>query len=446
MNPRYRHRIRACLFLGVGIALCCPTTASAQKKKPAVESKAEAEGTLPDLDFDAPRDPSESESPVVMDKDETPEGRDRLKEIERRARTIFQDRDDVMEQRRPLALERDTELGKAQIAENERLAAVNQYNALEKNAVELQRQISFAGPATIDRLKAQLRNVQGQMVNCEATARGRKAYIESLAPGINALNIQIAPFDARLQKLWQELNEARKQWLELRQPMEKYARGEFEALRGVLDEWLLIDGLWPSAFAWAALCSYEMEEIDKAFDYLEKARNSPSDVWTKSTVAQLGALTGLVTAKMPGQASKSSREISRAITKVDKKSGWETYFLVGRYYVEREHNASRAKAHLESALKIRPNCLCAKLWLARLQTTSKDPKVRDLAGGTKSLEYLWEHTGKRSWRLAFFLFDAYQQGKRTSEANQMWEIALRLAPADQHEQLKKDRDEILKMS
>ncbi len=217
-------------------------------------------------------------------------------------------------------------------------------------------------------------------------------------------------------------------------------------LRRVLDEWLLIDGLWPNAYAWAALCSHEKQGPDKAGGYLEKAQNIPPEQWTKSTAAQLAALAGLVTAKMPGQLQNAKKAIEKALRKVDKKTGWETYFLVGRFYVDRERELPKAKAYLEMTLKIRPNCLSAKLWLARLQTIATDDKVRDLKAGTKTLEYLWDHTGKRSWRLAFFLFEAFHRGGRSADANQMWETTMRLAPADKHEQLQVDRKRIMQVT
>lgn len=416
-----------------------PAKSSARPNKSAKAAANEAANeSLPEVDFDSPRDAAAEITPIVQDKDETPEGRQRLKEVEDRARTIFRERDGVADKRRPLALDRDVRVGQVRQAQAAILEAQQNYKALDEEAVAVRQQLAIAPPAQAAQLKAQLAVIQANGAALKVVVANRTAFISNMTPPIDALNIQIAPFDERLQKLWQELTEARKQWIELRQPTDKYARGEFEALRRVLDAWLLIDGLWPNAFAWAALCSYELHDFDKASDYLEKAQNIPQELRAKGTGSQLAALTGLITAKLPGQSEKARKAITIALRDVDKKTGWETYFLVGRYYVDRERELLRAKANLETALKIKPNCLSAKLWLARLQTTAADDKIRDLKAGIKTLEYLWETTGKRAWRLAFFLFEAYHRAGRSADANLLWEKSLQLAPRERHEQLKID--------
>jgi len=435
-----------------------PATARAQKKKPAAGAKKAAAGkakpdelgvkipepeTLPDVDFDAPGAAPAANAPIVQDKDETADGRQRLREIEARARVIFRERDQVMDKRRPLAIQRDVMFGQARQAYATYVEAYQTYAALDGEAAAIKQQLQIAPPITARDLKAQLAVIQANGAALKVVMANQTAVVNKLKPPIDALNVEIAPFDARLQKLWQELTEARKQWLELREPMQKYARGEFEALRRVLDEWLLIDGLWPSAFAWAALCSHELREPDKAGDYLEKAQNLPDEIRSKGVAAQLSALTGLVTGKLPGQSEKARKSIAMAQRDVDKKTGWETFFLIGRFYADRERELLRSKAAFETALKIKPNCLCAKLWLARLQTTAADEKIRDLKTGIKTLEYLWESTGKRSWRLAFFLFEALHRAGRSADANQMWEKAMQLAPAERHEQLQLDRRMIM---
>lgn len=399
---------------------------------------------LPEVDFDSGSVASTATTKVVEPKDETPDGKRRLREVEERARTIFRERDGVMDKRRPFALNRDVLVGQVVQAQQRIDQAQQQYKSLDADAADVRAQIAIATGAQRAQLQNQLAVINASGNQLTAIVKQQQGVISNLTPQIDALNIQIAPFDERLQKLSQELAEARKQWIDLRQPQEKYTRGEHESLRRVLDDWLLIDGLWAAAFQWAALCSYELQDYDKAADYLEKVQNLPEEARrSKNAQSQLAALTALIYGKLPGQSEKARKAVVAALRDVDKKNGWETYFMVGRFYVDRERELLRAKANLELALKVRPSCLPAKLWLARLQTTASDDKIRDLKAGIKTLEYLWDTTGKRSWRLAFFLFEAFHRAGRSADANGMWERAIQLAPAERHDQLKTDRKMVM---
>jgi tetratricopeptide (TPR) repeat protein len=453
MTRRLPGHLGALLFLAISLVGSDAVMAQAKKgkKKAGGQSPAAADATvdvrqvpeLPEVDFDVGSSSSPGTTKIEV-KDETPDGRRRLREIEDRARTIFRERDGVMDKRRPFAINRDVLVGQTLQAQQAIVQADQQYKSLDADAADVRQQLAIAQGAQAAQLRAQLAAINASGAQFQATIRAQNAFIARLKPQIDALNIQVAPFDDRLQKLSQELAEARKQWLDLRQPQEKYTRGEYESLRRVLDDWLLIDGLWASAFQWAALCSYELQDYDKASDYLEKAQNLPEEARrSKNASAQLSALTALIYGKLPGQLEKARKAIVAALRDVDKKTGWETYFLVGRFYVDRERELLRAKANFETALKVKPNCLCAKLWLARLQTTAADDKIRDLKAGIKTLEYLWDTTGQRSWRLAFFLFEALHRSGRSADANLMWEKSLKLAPGERHEQLKNDRKMVM---
>ena len=163
------------------------------------------------------------------------------------------ERDNVDRERRPIAYKRDP----LQILTNDALRAIAQANAalaeLNDEAINLRAQIVNANGAMKAQLQNRLLMVQNEILRLNRQNALNEAGIQKIAPELQTLNALILPLDQRLAKLWSELCEARKQWLALRQPIEKYARGEFELLRRFLDDWLLIDGLWPSAFTWAAL-------------------------------------------------------------------------------------------------------------------------------------------------------------------------------------------------
>ena len=454
-----------CMTVILGTLLViAPQTAPAQKKKGAAPKQTKGKSDskngaaakeaeygdtkapfLPDVDFDSGTEPSSEDTPVTQDRDETPEGRQRVREIESRAKQIFQQSEVVMEKRRPFALDRDARIGGIQMEQAANVQDQQTWDELDVQAAQIKQQVPFAKGDMLQQLRNQLANIQMQGAFLQNRMAERQKTIAGLVVKINELNLEIQPFDEQLQKLWQELTEARKQWIEQRQPLEKYGRGDFEALQSVLDAWLLIDGLWPNAFAWAALCSVELRDYAKAAAYLEKVEKIPTEAGRQSRyiTVQLSALTGLVKSKLPGQSGKAAKAIETALRDVDKKNGWETYFLVGRYYVDRERELRKAKANLEKSLKIKPNCPGARLWLARIQTTSSNDDVRDLKAGTKTLETLWHSTGQRSWRLGYFLFEAFHRGRRSADANRIWEKTLELAPSERHEQIKKDRTALL---
>jgi tetratricopeptide (TPR) repeat protein len=342
-------------------------------------------------------------------------------------------------------LDRDIKIGEGNNAIAANVQDQQAWNELDAQAASIKDQLVFAKGDTAQQLNIQLDNIRAQGSFLQNRIAVRNKFIDELRVKVEALNIQILPFDERLQKLWQELTEARKQWLEQRQPLDKYCRGDFENLRRVLDAWLLIDGLWPSAFAWAALCSLELQDHEKATAYLQKVEKIPAEAGRQSrfATAQISALTGLVKSKQPGQQGKASKAIEIALRDADRKSGWETYFLVGRYYVDREREMLKAKANFEKALKIKPYCPSARLWLARIQTSSSNEEIRDLKAGTKTLESMWKSTGERSWRIGYFLFEAFHRAGRSADANRMWEKTLELAPTTRHDQIKKDRAALL---
>jgi tetratricopeptide (TPR) repeat protein len=306
----------------------------------------------------------------------------------------------------------------------------------ERQIALLENQLQFSAGSETKELRSQQGRLRSSVNSLVKKISSDRKLIEDRATQIRALNPQIASLDQRMQRLDEELAESRKQWLEIRQPMEKYSRGDFEGLRRVLDDWLILDGQWPEAYAWAALCAYELDAMDSAADYLEKARRLGTDPSrSKKLPSQLEALTALIRRQQPGQAAKAESALANALRLADKNSDWETYFLLGRCYFERADDGVRAKSHFERALAIRPTADCAKLWLARLQTTSTVPAVRDVYGGTTSLEQLWEKHGRSSWRLASFLAEAYSAAQRPVDAEAMWKTASELAPANQNVRL-----------
>ncbi|MBS0203573.1 MAG: hypothetical protein JSS49_11780 [Planctomycetes bacterium] len=414
-------------------------TSKKSGKAAAVEENTQEE--LPELSFGYDvRDIDE----YVPDPDETPEGKARIGEVSNRAREIYREYNAVEKERRPLAGPRDILLGEIfqlQTVINESTVLIVQNNA---QIASLQRMLGLLNGAELANAKNAISNLQANVANLSGIIRGNNTEIANRQPKLNALNIAIRPLDDRLRKLWEELNACRKQWLELRVPQEKYTRSDFEQLKFVIDDWLRIDGLWPDAFCWGALCAYELGDYEKAAELVEKADKIRTQVLRiKKTWSQVEALQGLVCYQLPGQRGKSAGWIQKSMSHggKEKEADWVTPFIAARAASEHERYASKAKAYYERALKIKPNCLCAKYGLARLQTTSSDKSVSDLTGGTKLLESIWSRTGKRSWRMSFALVQAYDAAKRKGDAERQWDTTLALAPASQHAELNAKRNQ-----
>ncbi len=443
-------KLLVCLSLGFVLLVgTSPTTANAQSKtakktKPSTkknkaDDKEEApEKPLEDIDFgSAPIKLRDGDTPSELDS--TPEGRERLADLEGRAKEIFKDRDRVESELRPLVIPRDRLLGEvAQLNQgilNAQQAIVQGQTQL-RNLLQQQKNANNA-----EAINNQIQNVENQIRLANNAITINQEEIAERAPEINALNLQIAPLHERLLKLWVELNGFRKQWLEVRQPQFKYAHGNFEGLKKVIDDWVLIDGLWPEAFCWAALSNYELGNYQEAWENVERAAELRKTLRFSKAWAQGEALRGMIAAQLPDRRGKAAGHLQSAQLYVnkDKNTNWQVFFLIGRAVVENEKQAAKARVNFDKALKINPDATCVKYWNAHLQITTTTGTVRDVATGIKTLEELWEKSTKQSWRLAQELVLAYDAAYRKADADKTWEVVLELAPKAKHEELQAAR-------
>ncbi len=378
---------------------------------------------------------------TVEDQDATFEGRQRLQELESTAKRIYFAKKEVDRKRQPLAGPRDVLVGQSMQAAAQLNGAQQAAASANQTIAQCNRQLQITSGDVAKQLNNKKNAAQALLGNANNNARQANAVIGANQPQINALNAQLKPLDDQLQQLWNELEECRKQWVEIRQPVDKYSRGDFERLRKVLDDWLLIDGLWPQAHSWGALCAYELEDYAAALDYVEKADEIRVNVFrARVQWPELAALYGLIGRKLPGQSVKANKSLAEALKLIDRNVHVEAYFLLARCYSERPEEHLKAKANFENSLKLRPNYVCAQLGLARLQATSNNDKVRDQVAGTKTLERLWAKTGKRSWRVAYYLVEAYDASRQPNEAAKYWQIVMDSdAPAEWKEKIAKER-------
>jgi hypothetical protein len=229
------------------------------------------------------------------------DGLDRLQEIEELARRLSSERDAVARERRPFALRRDEMLGemtqaRGRMARNQ-IAAV----AAGRQITQLENQIKLLSGSEARQLQSLRSRLQSQFNSLVRELKADGKLLDDRATQVNALNLQMSSLEQRMHSLNEELSECRNQWLRIQQPLEKYSHGDFEGLRRVLDDWLVLDSQWPEAFGWAALCAYELDEIDAAANYVKKAEALRwALTGSKRKWPHLEALTALIYQKQPG--------------------------------------------------------------------------------------------------------------------------------------------------
>lgn len=380
-----------------------------------------------------------TDGPTTIDQDETPEGIERLKEIQNHTKGFYHEIKALVDQRRPLALRRDPLL----VQDFQALQVIAADESIipdleaDMKMAEFHLQLAVGNEAA--QLRTQITALRNRIGQLTGEINRQRAGINARDPQIVALNNEIRPLEARLQKLFVQTCEARKQWVEIRQPLEKYTRGDYELLRKVLDDWILIDGLWPGAHFWAALCAYELGDYAAAWNYADKAIRIYEEWFGPlRTCPQGEAVKGLVLTKTARKAGPANDALADAFRHASDFEDWQAHFLIGRAYMAKEATHSQAYRNFEKALEIQPNSLSAKLWQARLQTTTTMTKIRDVEVGVKALEQLWKDSGQRSWRVASFLAEAYQAAGHPDAANAMLETALKLAPTKQQEGIRND--------
>ena len=373
----------------------------------------------------------------AVDKDQTLEGKSRLAELESTARGLYRDYHALQKELSPSMARRAPLIHSVNLATQQNQQAIPQVEQLQAQADVLKGQLQLTSGSVRRDLQNNLNQINGQIGSMTRQINGNIAGINQTMPQIQSLNYLIQPLNEQLTKLGSQMTETRKQWLTIRQPIEKYTRGDFELLRNVLDDWLLIDGLWPDAQLCGALCAYETGDMEGAYGYLEKLIDLETNIYKpKKPWARTEALKGLVLMKMPGQTTKAKTAMQRAAQLVDKKTDWETYFILGRSCADRDREAAKAKIHLENALKIKPNFPLAKLWLARVQTSATSDKIHDPQSAVKTLESLWKSSGERSWRMADWLSQAYRAAGETDAAARTMTVAVSLAPPEFQGQLR----------
>lgn len=323
----------------------------------------------------------------------------------------------------------------AEVAKKQLLAAAAdiKVNNLDPQLKILSQRVRFSNVGLL--LNAQEDELRAQRDAAARTRDTNVAEIDNHRARIGQLQETLNYSSIKFKRRWDELNDCRKQWLEICRPHDKYARADFEGARRVTDEWLRVDSLWMDAYCWSALCAYELGEYLPAKERIEAAEKLRTEVLMQvRPIRLIEAMQGLIAIQQPAQRSKSAAILQRAMTNLDK-DDWQTPFVAGRAAVELGRQDAKAKAYFERALKINPECQYAKYWLGLLQTTSTETRVRDLDGGIALLESTWSFSRKQSWRIGVALARAYEAADRGPAASRQWKTTLDLVPVSERSKL-----------
>jgi tetratricopeptide (TPR) repeat protein len=369
--------------------------------------------------------------------DETPEGKAALASIQQSISATYAQRDGIVSQRAPLVDQRGVLQGSIDAQVKDNLVLNQQYLALKKSVDGINKSLKKANGTEASTLSLQLGNLNLQIKGVRDTFNQNSAAINQATVQRDALDRQIAPFNARLVAAWKDLEAARRRWREAYSLDEKYARGDEVQLQTGLETQLVTDTQWPDGWFWVALCAYEQgkyEEAEKAVERGAEIFNALSlelgNVKPSSRLKAMGALIGL---KQKGKTAKAADDMKAAIrlaTSEKENGDWATFYLAGRAALDKTTTISQAKGRFLQALELEET-RCTKLWMARMQTLAPTAAAgRDAKSAVATLENCWKHSSEQGWRPGYFLVEAYLADGRRNDADALWQrLAGQIPPA-----------------
>lgn len=378
------------------------------------------------------------EGQKIIDADRTTEGQQRMKELKGKAKSLCGRIERLREQRRPHDAKRATLIGPYQQAQA-RVANANRAGLAAQNAIpNLQRRLQLAFAERDKRaLRTQISNANQTIANAKNAIAAANSVISNLGPQIEAINIVIKPINDQIIDAFRQLDECRQQWAAICRPDVKYAREDYEILRGLLDSWLLADGLWPDGMLWAGMCAYATADFKVAAAYLNKIEVLNERVFLQKNLGpKFLTLKAMIVRDQPDTDSrKSSRDARRWTTSVAStlrtmersskvKPDPLAYFILAEFHASRTPEHRRAAQNYNLALKHDPNNMCALAGLGRLQIQSESDDIASPEKGTEALQELWDRCETKSWRLAMDLADGYRKCDQPNKSREMIEYVL----------------------
>ncbi|MEZ6129183.1 MAG: hypothetical protein R3C59_10915 [Planctomycetaceae bacterium] len=373
-------------------------------------------------------------SGVIVDRDRTPDGAARLEELAGKAKRLCLEIERLQKERRPHDAKRATMLGPYQQAQ----AALAEANRIQSAAAQaitnLNRRLNIAlskNEANALRNSIRAAQLDGQRAEQKAAAAGQ--VISNLEPQIVAINRVIKPIDDQALDAFRQLEECRQQWFSITRPDVKYARGDYETLRQLLDTWLLTDGLWPDGMIWAGLCAYSLQDFPGAEDYTQKVEHIREKVFMLTdSDPKLLALKAMIardradtdSRKATIDARRWTNSAANDLRSMERSSRAKpeaiAYFILARFHAGRDSEHKRALKYYELSLQHDPEHLCSTAGLGSLQIESDMEGVRDPEQGVQRLQKVWDRCETKSWRLALQLINGY---RTTGDSDRAEEIA-----------------------
>ena len=228
-----------------------------------VANQAEADAIQPFAGINQPKDLLDSDE-YTPDPDETPAGRASLAAVTTRAKEIYHEKNGVEAECRPIVARSDTLRGEMKQLQDGINGNQTSINGSNKRIMFIQNKLKVMDSPALQNEKSGL---EASNRNLAGLIRRNNDALTARQPELHSLDNAMAPFNNRMQNLGSELDNCRKQWLDIRTPQENIGRANYEGLKVVVDDWLLIDGLCPQAFSWGALVA----DYDRAVDFIDKA-------------------------------------------------------------------------------------------------------------------------------------------------------------------------------
>lgn len=390
--------------------------------------------------------------PEGPDLDELVEGIERVAELENEAAKRQERRLVILQLRAPAAeklafVSGELKSLREKVLENRKLVeeltkqlrVTNQQFQQAKNANDTNSMIALNGN------KNQIIN---DMALLTTVIKDLEIKIEEWLPTWQELIRQVTEYDQELEKIKNELNAIRKQWLEVRQLPKKFARADYEKLKKATDDWLVRDGAWPEAHCWSALVSIELGEIGAAKVHIEDAEKALAEHSPEIKAwPLLEAIKGHLLVEINENKPRGLQQLHLAYLQANalmrKKrpiDAWLVYLIIGRAYSKTLSKQTQAVAIFDKATEIGGPSYAIDFARAELLVRGAQ-KIRDFEKAGRLLEDLWRKTGQRSWRIAYLLTLVHDNSGQQVKADNYWDEVKTLAPADRLAAIQSERNQ-----
>lgn len=383
------------LVVGVGLAWLLPSSgARLEAAEPASEVAEYPEG--PDLD-------------------EIPAGREKARETLNTLGERRLELEQLLPRHAPLIASRTRVTSALAAASAERADATMRLKTLQADRASYVFALDaalLAGELIVkDNLTAKLSLIEDDIRDTKDSIAASERLSLRLNGELGALSQEIAPIEQRLQAIWQDMMDLRRQWIAERDLFKKFARADLEQAEQVIQEWDEVDGAWSEMYCFAALVSVRQGKLDLARRRAEQAEKA----WKQYAGTQdanwplLDAVQALILVQERSTRQKGLSKLEDAYRRANSLAqsdhpadAWLLFLLIGEAYAQTETRQKQALAAFDRAVDSgAPDSMVSLSRCLVLLEGRSD--LRDPQAAYDLLLPIWTRTGERSWRIAYAL-------------------------------------------